>query len=115
MTLRLRLVVGLVLLVLTGLAIFGFSTYGLYSRSEHDRLDDELRSAIPLVTTRLFELAGISDPLLPVGPGPKLFFPLGTYAALYDTEFMLIKQASDDGSLDRPDICLLYTSDAADE
>ena len=45
MTLRLRLVLALALLVTVGLAIFGFTTYSLYSHSEYQRLDDQLRTS----------------------------------------------------------------------
>ena len=40
MTLRLRLVLAISLLVVVGLAVFGFITYALYSRSQYRRLDD---------------------------------------------------------------------------
>lgn len=97
MTLRLRMVVGLVILVLTGLAIFGISTYALYSRSEHDRLDDRLRTAVPVVTSRLFEIVGITPE-----SGRSIGIPLGTYSELHDADGVLIKAASADGSEHRP-------------
>ena len=37
MTLRLRLVLAIMVLVLAGLTLFGFLTYSLYARSEYDR------------------------------------------------------------------------------
>jgi two-component system, OmpR family, sensor kinase len=83
MTLRLRMVVGLVLLVLTGLTIFGFSTYALYARSQYQRLDDQLRATVPLARAELLEQAGL-------GPGPggggnaTASAPFGTYAVLGD-------------------------------
>ncbi len=49
------MILGLVLLVTTGLAIFGFSTYGLYSRSRYGQLDGQLRDTVPLVSRDLFE------------------------------------------------------------
>jgi len=83
MTLRLRMVVGLVLLVLTGLTIFGFSTYALYSRSQYQRLDEELRATVPLARSELFEQAGLGR-----GPGGDqstiAIPPFGTYAVLGD-------------------------------
>src|SRR5437868_1432208 len=47
MTLRLRLVLGLVVLVTAGLAVFGFATYELYSPSQYDPLDDQIRASGP--------------------------------------------------------------------
>ena len=90
MTLRLRLVVGLVILVLTGLAIFGFSTYTLYARTQYDRLDDELRNSIPSASCLLFTFVS------PVPPdcrgagrgGPAA--PYGTYAALLSADGTLL-------------------------
>ena len=49
MTLRLRLAIALVALVTVGLAVFGYTTYTLYSRSQYDRLDDSLRGSVGLV------------------------------------------------------------------
>ena len=83
MTLRLRMVVGLVLLVLIGLTIFGFSTYALYSRSQYQRLDDELRSTVPLARSELFEQAGLGHGR--GGGGSTIAIPpYGTYAVLGD-------------------------------
>jgi len=59
MTLRLRLVLGLVVLVTAGLAVFGFATYELYSRSQYDRLDDQVRASAPAVLPTLAERAGL--------------------------------------------------------
>ena len=64
MTLRARLVAGLVALMTLGLAIFGVTMYELYSRSQYDQLTSELQSSVPLVTRELSRAAGIS---LPVG------------------------------------------------
>ncbi len=92
MTLRLRMIVGLVLLVTIGLAIFGFSTYGVYSRSEYNRLDDQLRNTVPIVSRDLFENAGIVSGFPGVGNGgnggdgnggPR-GVPYGTYGELRD-------------------------------
>jgi two-component system OmpR family sensor kinase len=101
MTLRLRLVLGVVALVTAGLAVFGFVTYALYSRSQYQRLDDEVRSSAPLVTSQLAEAAGLGGdqggPKAPKhgGPGgeggtggrrppPPVRVPPGTYAELRD-------------------------------
>ncbi len=69
MTLRLRLVLALVTLVLVGLTLFGFATYSLYSRSQYQRLDDQIRTSAPFVTRRLDEKAGLVDQR---GQGPTI-------------------------------------------
>ena len=87
MTLRLRLVVGLVVLVLAGLAIFGFSTYSLYARTQYDRLDDELRNAVPSAGCALFFVAEYPIPDCPgAGRGGTFLAPHGTYAQLRSAE-----------------------------
>ncbi len=68
MTLRLRLVAGLVALMAVGLAIFGFTTYELYSRSQYRQLNSDLQSSVPLVTE---ELAQAADVDLPLSNGPR--------------------------------------------
>jgi two-component system OmpR family sensor kinase len=65
-TLRFRLVAALVVLMATGLAIFGFTMYGLYSRSQYNQLQGELENSVPLVTHELAEAANVR---LPVGNG----------------------------------------------
>ncbi|MDQ6697004.1 MAG: HAMP domain-containing histidine kinase [Actinomycetota bacterium] len=89
MTLRLRLVLALVALVLVGLGLFGFATYSLYSRSQYQRLDDQLRASAPFATRRLEVTAGLSDPgarVVDNTPGPDANSgrpPLGALAS-YD-------------------------------
>jgi len=96
MTLRLRLVVALVALVTVGLSVFMLTMYSLYSRSQYDRLDDQLRASVTLVSAQLRSTAGLEpdggshggdgDP----GKGgdghesPPLVVTPGTYAALVD-------------------------------
>jgi len=63
-TLRARLVAGLVLLMTVGLAIFGVTMYELYSSSQYDQLSSELQASVPLVTRELSLAAGV---YLPVG------------------------------------------------
>ncbi len=87
MTLRLRLVVGLVVLVLIGLATFGFSTYTLYARTQYDRLDEQLRSSIPSASCGLFSHNGAAGSQQCPGSGrggPSA--PPGTYAALVSVD-----------------------------
>ena len=63
MTLRLRLVIGLVVLVTIGLTVFGVVTYTLYARSQYQRLDDQVRSSIPVVSREVTARAGLGGPL----------------------------------------------------
>jgi two-component system OmpR family sensor kinase len=94
-TLRLRLVLGLVVLVAAGLALFGVVTYSLYAHSEYQRLDSQLRSSQPLVDQQLDTQCGLNDqagpgagnpegrPPGPSGPGrPPTVVPPGTFAEL---------------------------------
>jgi len=85
MTLRIRLVGALVLLAAVGLAVFGYSTYSLYSRTQYDRLDDQLRTSRQPITFALYRDANIVEG----GPGPGtggdfIPAPRGTYAELRD-------------------------------
>src|SRR5450755_3961357 len=93
MTLRLRLVIGLVVLLTAGLALFGFATYGFYQHSEYQRLDSQVRSLEPVVDRELDVAAGLGDsggggapgggPGGPRGNGPPpVSAALGTYAEL---------------------------------
>ena len=111
MTLRLRLVVGLVVLVLTGLAIFGFSTYTLYARTQYDRLDDELRNSIASASCSLFVAYGFPIPDCPGGRGGAIFGPRGTYAVLLSPDGKALLAAdsstvevSDESSEARPSL-----------
>src|ERR1700678_1605899 len=69
MTLRARLVAGLVVLMTLGLAIFGVTMYELYSRSQYDQLTSELQSSVPLVTRELSRAAGVYIPVGGQGGG----------------------------------------------
>lgn len=61
MTLRARLVTALGAFVTLGLAAFGFATYVRYSNVEYQRLDDQLRSALPSVSRQLTNAVDIDD------------------------------------------------------
>ena len=61
-TLRLRLAIALVALATVGLTIFGVVTYTLYARSQYQRLDDQIRSSVPLVSMELAEELGPNGP-----------------------------------------------------
>ena len=97
MTLRLRLVLGLVALVVVGLAVFGVTTYVLYARSEYQRLDDRIsgvdparhqpavRQRRPGPTTATGRPGGSRPGGGPGGPRrPPILVPAGTYAELRD-------------------------------
>jgi two-component system OmpR family sensor kinase len=56
-TLRFRLVLAISALVTVGLGVFGVVTYSLYAHSQYDRLDEQLRSSLPIVQAQLFESA----------------------------------------------------------
>jgi two-component system, OmpR family, sensor kinase len=121
MTLRLRMVVGLVLLVTTGLAIFGFSTYGLYARSQYSNLDDQLRNTVPLVARDLFQAADFAFDVPDGastddgdGGGPR-GVPFGTYAELRTSGGVLIEgtQLSNSGSQSVPNLATTLDDPAA--
>lgn len=71
MTLRLRLTLALVALATVGLTIFGVVTYSLYARSQYQRLDDQIRNSVPLVSMELSEELGPSGPGSSSGPPPS--------------------------------------------
>jgi two-component system, OmpR family, sensor kinase len=64
-SLRLRLVAGLVVLMVFGLTIFGLITYELYSNSQYGQLNGELHSSVIGVSHALAQEAGLST-----GHGP---------------------------------------------
>ena len=85
-TLRLRLVLALAALVTVGLAVFGIATYEAYSHSEYERLDDQLRNSVALVSAQLRQTA-FGGGFSPAGGrpgGPPVVVPPGTYAELRD-------------------------------
>ena len=64
MSLRSRIVAGLVGLMTVGLGIFGIATYATYSHSQYHDLDRTLRASVPLVRGELARAAGVV-----LGPG----------------------------------------------
>jgi two-component system OmpR family sensor kinase len=125
MTLRLRLVLALMGLFTFGLAIFGAATYSLYSHSQYQRVDEQLRSSVPIVTANLRLFAGIDPSPFPTGPGqgtgqgngappfgdggghheaPPVIAAPGTYAELRDADGDVVKNVSFSESTDRPDL-----------
>ncbi|HKH88141.1 MAG TPA: HAMP domain-containing sensor histidine kinase [Acidimicrobiales bacterium] len=61
MSLRLRLVLGLVALLVLGLGSFGIATYSWYSPTQYQRLDDQLSASLPFVSVQLLQKAGIAS------------------------------------------------------
>jgi two-component system OmpR family sensor kinase len=91
MTLRLRLVLGLLALSTFGLTAFGVATYEVYARAEYGRLDDQIRSSVPIVGFQARESAGLETGPRPSGNrfpdgsirrAPSIVVPPGTYGEL---------------------------------
>jgi two-component system OmpR family sensor kinase len=61
MSLRARLVSALAALLVIGLGAFGVATYARYSRAENQRLDTQLRSAVPTVSRQLTDAYGLDN------------------------------------------------------
>jgi len=110
-TLRLRLVLGVVALATVGLAVFGVATYALYSHSQYQRLDDQVQSSVPLVTSQLAAAAGLGGErggpdarghTEPDGggggggrhPGPPVMVPPGTYGELRDSGGVVLSRVA---------------------
>ncbi|TMD89470.1 MAG: HAMP domain-containing protein, partial [Chloroflexi bacterium] len=74
-SLRGRLLIGVVSLVVVGLLISDLATYVLFQRSLLDRIDSEL-TARSTVDTAVFVLSGAR------GPGPPVDYPAGTVTEL---------------------------------
>jgi two-component system OmpR family sensor kinase len=133
MTLRLRLVLGLVVLVTAGLAVFGFATSELYSRSQYDRLDDQVRGSATAVAPQLAHTAGVDlvdtggagagfggprgrdgGPGKDGGPGnaggrdgrpaPPTAVPLATYAELRDSAGAVIASLAQSSTAAVPEL-----------
>jgi two-component system OmpR family sensor kinase len=142
MTLRVRLVVGLVAVMTAGLALFGWVTYSLYSRSEYDNLDSQLRSSVPLVRNELARVAGVSlgssssgeAGIGAPGPaeggggtgqgsatqtaptaGPDLLVPPGTYGELIDSKGAVVSHIQQIASNSQPKIPRLADISAAQQ
>ena len=59
MTLRLRLVLAIVSLVTVGLGAFGVVSYSLYSRSQYQRVDEQLQVVVAPIQGQLMRTAGL--------------------------------------------------------
>lgn len=85
MTLRLRMVLALVALVMLGLGVFGIALTSFYSRSQYQRLDERLRTSVPMMGGRLMEAAGLrifDGPAVPAGAERPTLLAADTYAEL---------------------------------
>ncbi len=115
MTLRLRLVLGIVVLVAAGLALFGVVTYSFYATSQYQRLDTQLKSSEPLVDQQLDQQAGLNGqsgpgaaregPSGPPGPGPggpSVVVPPGTYAELRSADGTVLSRIQASSSSAQP-------------
>jgi len=125
MTLRLRLVLGLVVLVTAGLAVFGLATYQLYSRSQYNRLDEQVRASASVVASQLAHTAGVDFDSGGPGPGfggpgghgggdgggggghdgrpgPPTAVPLASYAELRDSNGAVIASIAQSSSAPVP-------------
>ena len=60
MTLRARLVIGLVVLMAVGLTLFGWVLYRLYSDSQYRALNSQLFASVPVVRAQLEQAAGVN-------------------------------------------------------
>jgi two-component system OmpR family sensor kinase len=86
MSLRLRLVLGLVALLVLGLGAFGIATYSIYAPSQYQRLDDQLMTSLPFVSAQLYDKAGIH--VQPPGSGPTGTQPGGGTGGTSDPDDM---------------------------
>ena len=97
MTLRLRLVLGLVALVMVGLAVFGVTTYVALRPLGVPAAGRALSGVVPIVTDQLYENAAATNPEDAASPaasgaasaraargGRPILVPSGTYAELRD-------------------------------
>jgi two-component system OmpR family sensor kinase len=87
-TLRLRLVIAVVVLLTVGFALFGVVTTSAYTRAQRQRLDDQARSSVPLVSMQLRQNAGLAV-FIPReggnGRATSVVVPPGTYGELRDS------------------------------
>ena len=115
MGLRLRLVLALMALFAVGMVVYGVGTYRAFARAELDRLDEDLRQALPLVTRELIAEARHrggpqggpgSDP--DVGPGrggsgPVIVAP-GTFGQLVGPGGRVLATIQVSEETERPDL-----------
>ncbi|MCU1503963.1 MAG: integral rane sensor signal transduction histidine kinase, partial [Ilumatobacteraceae bacterium] len=118
MSLRVRLVAALGLLLAVGLALFGFGTYSVYARLQHQRLDDNLQQAVQVASRQLLSPDRTPNPA-PIAPptssnsgtsgqfpnvdGPGRFGPPDVYAVLLDANGNVL-QVRDTFTTAKPDL-----------
>jgi len=106
MSLRVRMVLALVALTTVGLAVFGIATYTLYAHSQYQRLDDQIRASVPVVSRDLNAAANgtTGGGQAPQGPGPRVVVPPNTYAELRDGDGKVIATVQVSGSTAQPQL-----------
>lgn len=113
-SLRVRLVAALAVLLAAGLTLFGFATYSIYARQQHQRLDESLQASVPFAARRLLgddrqpqvdiprDTAGTGEDgqgfPFPNRPGPS-----DTYAVLLDADGNVVDETSTFSSA-KPDL-----------
>lgn len=109
MSLRIRMVAALTALFAVGLTVYGVGTYRAFAGAELARLDDDLRTTLPLVARELVAPDALLGRLGPAGPGwrdrpGRVVVAPGTYAELRGPSGQVVDtlQVSDAGS--RPDL-----------
>ena len=113
MTLRSRLALALVALSTVGLVVFGWTTAGLYARSQREQLDEQLRSIEPPLTGSLTR-ATLGGPFGATAGQPGTFVPnpaIDAYARLIDADGATVATSTPITTSARPKI----PSDLADQ
>ena len=104
-SLRVRLVAALAALLVAGLVLFGFATYSIYARLQHQRLDESLQAAAPIAARRLgADGGGGRQPQIAVQPAfgddiggegfPNRPGPADTYAVLLDADGGVVEETN---------------------
>src|SRR6185312_15468178 len=78
-SLRARLMVAVLALTAVGLLLLGGITYVEQRSFELDRIDDQVRTALPVVAGALREQGTVAQPRIPPGGAPGSGLPAGTY------------------------------------
>lgn len=129
MTLRLRMVLAIGVLVTIGLSVFGVVTYSLYSRSQYERLDTQLKSSVSLASGFLRSAAGLDDfPGFTGFPGSNgtsnngtrpdgrpTNLPVSSYAELRDSSGQLLEAITLSTSTGTPKLATSLTASNRDE
>lgn len=115
MSLRLRLVVALLGLLLAGLGVYGVASYQAFARAAMDRLDADLRAALPVLERELARQVGMPGrggrPGGPHGGGGPVVIAPGTYAELRDPHGAVLASIQAVASDVQPDLSFLDDAD----